>query len=99
MADDLIALALNESFDAFKRMLQCAGTVCRKPRPKQEKQQDQKTEDKNLHRKRIRNRSGGMLRFYMQQPQQRRDRVCEQTVQDCGEPQLLRHKAALAASS
>src|SRR5258708_17119056 len=92
MADDFIALALNKSLDAFKNMLQRAWTVHRKPRTEQHKQQKQERENKKLHRERVWNWGSGVFGLDVYAPQQGRDWSCEHTVQDFGEPQLLRHK-------
>jgi len=93
VADDLIALALNKSLDAFKNMLQRARTVHRKPRTKHKKQQQQESEDENFHRKRVWNGGSRVLGsiFIVRSNDVR---AGEHTVQDFGEPQLLRHKVA-----
>jgi hypothetical protein len=92
VADDLVALALDESLNALEDMLQRARTIDRKARTNQQKQNQQERENQNLHRKRVWNRSYRIFHLDMQCQQQRRDGAGKQAIQDFGEPKLLGHK-------
>src|SRR5579859_426514 len=53
VSDDFAALALNKSFNAFKDVLQRAGTVDRETRANEQEKNQQENEDQKLHRERI----------------------------------------------
>jgi hypothetical protein len=94
MSDDLIALALDKSLNTLKGVLQRAGAIHRKPGAEHKKHDQEETKDKDLHRERVRNGSRRVLGREVQRLQQRCNRPCKQTIQDMGEPELFRHKAA-----
>src|SRR5271165_2619358 len=81
VADDLFALALDESFDALESMLQSSGTIHGEPRTDQKEHNEKEREDENFHRERVRNRSRWMFGREVHGLQQRRDGACEQTIQ------------------
>src|SRR5208283_4505260 len=81
VADDLVALALDESFDALESVLKSSGTIHGEPRTDQKEHNEKERKDENFHRERVRNRSRWMFGRKVHGLQQRRDGAGEQTIQ------------------
>ena len=91
VADDLAALLLNESVQAFEDVLDSAGMLHRQPRPQQQEDQDQEADHQHFHGDGIRDRRLGKLRLNVKGAQERVHRPGEDPVQQRGKRKLFRH--------
>ncbi len=89
MTDNLAALVQHETLNGFESMLQPSGRFHRQPRAHQQEKSQQKRENKQLHRERVRDRRYRILGLDVKRPQKRGDRSGEQMVQNFGKPELF----------
>jgi hypothetical protein len=94
--DNFLALGLDESVRAFEDVLQCPRLVDGKPRPHHKKDHDQKQEDQNFHRHRIRDRRVRIFWLNVERSQQPGNRAGEDVIQECGKPELFVHGTAFS---
>ncbi len=101
VADNFLALSLDETVGAFKNVLQGARLVHRKPGAHQSKNRNQKEKYQKLHGHSIGDRGLGIFGMNMECLQQPGNRAGEEVVQYFGKPQLFRHESGfqLPASS
>jgi hypothetical protein len=85
MPDYVAALALHETVDPFKHVLQATGTLNRKLRAYQNKDQQQETKNQYLHGDRIADRGLRICDRNVQCAQQGRDRTGERAIQNSSE--------------
>src|SRR6185437_208383 len=90
-ADDLMALVFDERFKSFHDVLQAAGMIVGKAAAYQDKQSDDKRGHQNLHGHKVSNGSVRVDRRNAQRPHGGVHRASEQSVQECGKPQLFWH--------
>jgi hypothetical protein len=95
-ADDFLALLLDKADQAFKRMLQGAGAIDRKPGPNDEEDDDQKEADHDLHGNRIHDRCLGMAWMKAHRFQHRGNRLGQQAIEDFCKPELLHRNSVVS---
>ena len=85
VSNDVAALSLDKSLNAFEDVLQTARALYRKSRANQKKNHDQKCEHQNFHGDKVRNRRLRKLWLNVQRAQHSRDRPRESVVQKFSE--------------
>src|ERR1700733_13471764 len=78
---------------ALEDVLQSTRLVNGKPRPHQDKYNNEKQKYENLHRHRIRNGGIRVMRFDVKNPQQPSNRAGEELIQERCKPELFVHSS------